>query len=301
MPVIVGVPRSGTTLLRIMLDAHSALAIPPETGFLPHLAALDAVADNGRAACEAITSSETWPDFHLEAAALANEVERLSPCTPAEVARAFYRMYASRFGKTRWGDKTPTYGTDLDRIAGLLPEAHVLHVIRDGRDVMLSVRGLWFRPGDTVEACAEDWARRVAGTQAIGRRLSRYFEVRYETLVTTPEATLRTLCRFLDLPFEPALLRYYERAGSRLDEHEARYTADGRLVISKAERRHNQRFVMEPPQPKRIGRWREEATADEVRRFEAVAGECLDCLGYVRTADAHVVSSRRHLHILDDE
>jgi hypothetical protein len=284
MPVIVGVPRSGTTLLRFMLDAHSAVAIPAETGFLPRLAALDAVADNAQAACQVITASETWPDFHLESAAFENEIDRLSPCTPAEVARAFYRMYASRFGKPRWGDKTPTYGTEIDRIAGLLPEAHILHIIRDGRDVMLSVRGLWFRPGDTVEACAEDWARRLARTREIGQRLPRYLEVRYEALVTSPEATLDSICGFLDLPFEPAMLRYHERAGSRLDEHEARYAADGRLVISKAERRHNQRFVMEPPQPNRIGRWRQEATADEVRRFEAVAGEWLDRLGYARAS-----------------
>jgi hypothetical protein len=282
MPVIVGVPRSGTTLLRIMLDAHSALAIPPETGFLPRLAALDGVAGDGRAAADAITGAETWPDFHLDATAFETEIARLAPCTPADVARTFYRMYASRFGKARWGDKTPTYGTEIDQIAGLLPEAHILHIIRDGRDVMLSVRGLWFRPGDTVEACAEDWARRLARTREIGHRLSRYLEVRYEALVTSPEATLETICGFLDLAFEPALLRYHERAGSRLDEHEARYAADGRLVISKAERRHNQRFVMEPPQPDRIGRWRQEATTDELRRFEAVAGEWLDRLGYVR-------------------
>ena len=82
MPVIVGVPRSGTTLLRIMLDAHPDLAIPPETGFLPQLAALDIVAESGRAACETILGSETWPDFHLEAPAFEREIARLSPCTP---------------------------------------------------------------------------------------------------------------------------------------------------------------------------------------------------------------------------
>jgi hypothetical protein len=284
MPVIVGVPRSGTTLLRMMLDAHSALAIPPETGFLPQLAALDAVPDGGRAACETITGAETWPDFHLEASAFAKAIERLSPCTAAEVARAFYRIYALRFGKSRWGDKTPTYGMEIDRIAALLPEAHVLHVIRDGRDVMVSVRGLWFRPGDTVEACAEDWARRLDRTRSLGRRLSHYLEVRYETLVAAPDATLRTICSFLDLTFEPALLRYHERAGSRLAEHEARHAPDGRLVISKAARRHNQRFVTEPPRANRIGRWRLEATAEEVGRFEAVAGEWLDRLGYVRAS-----------------
>jgi hypothetical protein len=216
MPVIVGVPRSGTTLLRMMLDAHSALAIPPETGFLLPLAALDSAAGDGRAAAAAITRAETWPDFHLDATAFEAAIARLTRCTPAEVARTFYRMYASRFGKARWGDKTPAYGTAIDQIAALLPEAHIVHIIRDGRDVMLSVRGLWFRPGDTVEACAEDWARRVARTREIGQRLPRYLEVRYESLVTSPETTLKTICRFIDLAFEPAMLRYHERAGSRL-------------------------------------------------------------------------------------
>ena len=167
MPVIVGVPRSGTTLLRIMLDAHSALAIPPETGFLPRLAALDGVAGDGRAAFDAITGAETWPDFHLDATAFAAEIARLVPCTSADVGRTFYRMYASRFGKARWGDKTPSYGTDIDQIAGLLPEAHILHIIRDGRDVMLSVRGLWFRPGDTIEACAEDCYHALAHRKSL--------------------------------------------------------------------------------------------------------------------------------------
>ena len=267
-----------------MLDAHSGLAIPPETGFLPRLAGLDGVAGDGRTAFTAITGAETWPDFHLDARSFETEIARVAPCTPADVARAFYRMYAARFGKARWGDKTPTYGTAIDQIVRLLPEAHILHLIRDGRDVMLSVRGLWFRPGDTVEACAEDWARRVAGTRAIGHQLSRYVEVRYEALVTSPKATLEAICGVLDLAFEPGMLRYHERAASRLDEHEARYASDGRLVISKAERRHNQRFVTEPPRPDRIGRWRQEATADEIRRFEAVAGDWLDRLGYVRSS-----------------
>ena len=114
--------------------------------------------------------------------------------------------------------------------------------------------------------------------------LSRYCEVRYEALVASPKATLEAICGVLELAFEPAMLRYHERAESRLDEHEARYAADGRLLISKAERRHNQRFVTEPPRPDRIGRWRQEATADELRRFEAIAGEWLDRLGYLRSS-----------------
>jgi hypothetical protein len=283
MPVIVGVPRSGTTLLRMMLDAHSAVAIPPETGFLPNLAGLDPNT-GARSAWQIITGFHTWPDFQMDPVVLGAEIDRMTRCTPANAARAFYRLYAARFGKARWGDKTPTYGGELDRVASLLPEAHFIHIIRDGRDVLVSVRGLWFRPGDTVEACAEDWAARIAHTRTLGAHVARYLEIRYESLVSAPEPTLRAVCRFLDLPFERDLLSYHTRAGARLNEHEARYAPDGQETISKAERRRNQRLVMEPPRADRIGRWKTELTSAEVMRFESAAGEWLDRLGYDRAS-----------------
>lgn len=280
MPVIVGVPRSGTTLLRMMLDAHPAVAIPPETGFLPALADLAPGLDSSDAAWEVITTVHTWPDFHLDAAALRASFDRRWPLSPADAARAFYRSYAERLGKTQWGDKTPSYGTQLDRIASLLPEARFLHMIRDGRDVMVSVRGLWFRPGETVEACAADWAHRIVKTRELGARVPWYLEIRYEALVLRPEETLRSICRFLELPFDRQMLTYYARSAARLDEHQARYDADGRLLVSRADRLRNQRFVMEPPRPDRIGRWQTELTPAEARRFGAIAGDWLDRLGY---------------------
>jgi hypothetical protein len=280
VPIVVGVPRSGTTLLRMMLDSHPQLAIPPETGFLPKLAALDPAADCAATALSIITSADTWPDFHLDPRALGDALAEVRPCPPALAARTFYRLYAARFGKPRWGDKTPNYGVDIDRIAGLLPEAHVVHLIRDGRDVAVSVRGMWFAPGDTIEALARDWADRIARTRDLGTRVAHYLEIRYESLVTTPERTLGTICDFLELTFDPLLLAYHRRASARLDEHEARVASDGHLIISKEQRRRNQRFTMEPPREDRIGRWRRELDRDEVTRFESVAGDWLDILGY---------------------
>jgi len=280
MPVIVGVPRSGTTLLRMMMDAHPELAIPPETGFLPPLLDIQASAGSTRTAVDLITGFHTWSDFHIAAKDLLAEVERGLDATPADVARTFYRLYAARFGKRRWGDKTPTYGAALDRIESLLPEARFIHIIRDGRDVMLSVRSLWFRPGETVEACAEDWSARLGETRALASRAAHYLEVRYETLVTAPEPTLREICRFADLRFEPQMLGYHRDAAARLAEHEARYAADGSLLVSKAQRADSQRFVTEPPRADRIGRWKTELTREELQRFDAVAGEWLERLGY---------------------
>jgi hypothetical protein len=266
----------------MMIDAHPAVAIPPETGFLPVLADLEQGEEACRAAEQIITGFHTWPDFQLEPSALRAALHRLLPVAPAAVARAFYSVYAGRFGKHRYGDKTPSYSANLPQLAALLPEARFIHLIRDGRDVTVSVRALWFRPGDSVEACAEDWANRVARTRALGALVPSYLEVHYESLVQSPEETLRVICRFLELEFDSQMLNYHVRAAARLAEHEARYAEDGSEIVSKAVRLHNQRLVTAPPRTDRIRRWQTELTEDEVIRFEGVAGEWLDRLGYGR-------------------
>jgi hypothetical protein len=233
-----------------------------------------------REAWRIITSFPTWPDFQLDAAALRVSFEREAPLTPADAARLFYRAYARRFGKSHWGDKTPTYGAELTRIESLLPEARFIHLIRDGRDVALSVRSLWFRPGENVEAWAGDWASRIAHARVLGRTVQHYLEVRYEVLVRSTEETLRAICGFLDLQFDHRMLDYHVHAALRLDEHQDRYGHDGRMLISKRERLHNQRLVTTTPRAERIGRWRTEMSRDEVMRFEAVAGGYLEELGY---------------------
>src|SRR3989442_1424147 len=110
-PFIVGASRSGTTLLRLMLDAHPDLAIPPETEFILQVADL-ANGDNSHAACafvDTLTSHRRWPDFHLDRHLMEAQVAALQPWNTGDALRSFYRLYAERFDKPRWGDKTPGY------------------------------------------------------------------------------------------------------------------------------------------------------------------------------------------------
>lgn len=280
---IVGAPRSGTTLLRLMLDAHSQLAIPPETGFLTAVARPAWRCAFGRSASRlhaCLTGAVTWPDYHLDPEDFRRSLARLEPYTLAGGVRAFYALYAARFGKARWGDKTPGYGPYLGRIERLLPEARFVHIIRDGRDCALSLRPLWFAPSRELDHLARDWSAHVRATRAAGQGVAHYVEVRYEQLVSDPDATLRSLCAFLDLPFEPGMLAYHARAAARLDEHEERRRADGSLVVSKAERRSQQARTLAPPDDSRTGRWRREMSADEVAAFQRASRGLLGELGY---------------------
>ena len=190
-PFVVGVNRSGTTLLRMMLDAHPELTIPPETHFVPEL--IEACRDERAGADDlvaVITGQREWEDFGVDAAELRSALARIAQPDPGAAVRAFFSLYAARIGKPRYGDKTPAYGRSMDRIAAALPEARFIHVIRDGRDVFLSIRdrSAVSRPPERV---AERWRRRIAGARAQAARLEHYAEVRYEDLVEDPEPTLR--------------------------------------------------------------------------------------------------------------
>jgi hypothetical protein len=260
----------------MMLDAHPELAIPPETWFLPDCLGVRDAASFMRT----VTATPTWPDHHLDAGALAAAVARLAPFGADEAARAFYRLYAARFGKRRWGDKSPQYSLNLREVETLLPEARFVHIIRDGRDVALSVRHLWFAPGSTVEELAADWRDRIERARRDARRVRHYLEVRYEELIADAPSVLRRICAHVELSYDDAMLRYPERASARLDEHEERRDAAGNLLVSKEGRRELNRHARLPPQPSRVGRWREQMAPAERARFARTAGKLLRGLGY---------------------
>ena len=103
VPFIVGQHRSGTTLLRLMLDAHPDLTIPPETQFIPLAAEKCAgAADPAAAFIETLVSHVHWADFHLDADELERRVRELRRFDLSVAVRLFYELYSERIGKPRW-------------------------------------------------------------------------------------------------------------------------------------------------------------------------------------------------------
>lgn len=157
-PFIVGVARSGTTLLRSMLDRHPMLCILPETHFVPLLIDAFKRAPLSRDEfLEKITTFFTWPDFRIDANELGRALSHSSEFNLTTGLREFYGLYAQMHGKTGWGDKTPTYSSHLLAISQTLPEARFVHLIRDGRAIASSRRQLNFGPGPSISAQARDW------------------------------------------------------------------------------------------------------------------------------------------------
>lgn len=288
VPFVVGVGRSGTTLLRLILDAHPELAIPPETHFLPALIQRSGQPLFGpRRATRLIVTDEhrRWPDFGLEEEQLLERLQELRPFNLSDAVRAFYLLYAERHGKPRWGDKTPTYVRRMGAIKRTLPEVRFIHVIRDGRDVMLStnqrIKQRGHRDPLSPAAAARRWRRQITKARELGPRVGDYMEIRYEDLVTDTEATVRRVCDFIALDYDPQMLRYHERAEERLKEMAGAMPARaGRPAREAGERLRAHRMATKPPSKERIARWREEMDPADRAEFERYAGSLLRELGY---------------------
>ena len=279
-PFVVGANRSGTTLLRMMLDAHPELTIPPETHFVPDV--IQACDDGGtpEQVVEVMTSHREWGDFGLASDEVLASIREVDPLTAGGALRAFYGLYAARAGKPRWGEKTPGYATNMVQIQGALPEARFVHLIRDGRDVALSAMDRAKKPL-TAGQVAKRWKRRITKARKQSRKVNHYDEFRYEDLVLDTEPTLHRITDFLELPWDPGMLDYHERAGERLSEMARELPAtENRPQLEQDHRLKIHALTTEPPKKDRVERWREQMSEDDRVVFEQVAGDLLDELGY---------------------
>ena len=284
LPVIVGCPRSGTSLLAVMLDSHPQVAVPPETAFLGPVAWLYGSSEVVRrtffdvVTADRITVSN-WSDFGLDKDEFWRTLQAIEPFTVSAGLRAFYALYAERERKPRYGEKTPGYVFLMPPIAALLPEAHFVHVIRDPGDTVLSLRKTWFAPSQDFRVLADEWRKHVeAGRRASGL-VRRYLEVRFEDLVLHSERELKRVCEFVSLSWDPAMLDYGERGAARIERLQGRLHARGPL-IDRGQRTTIHANLTRAPDADRLDVWRREMTAAERRELEDAAGPLVRELGY---------------------
>jgi hypothetical protein len=286
---VLGCPRSGTTLLRLMMHAHPRIALPPETRFL--LTAYRSRNDFGdlrdesrRRALAAwiVGKRETlFYDLGLDPADVVEEIAA-GPPTLGSVIGTVFRAYARRFGKPRWGDKRPGYYEYIPELLRMFPEAQIVHLIRDGRDCVASLKEMPWFTGD-IYAAITSWTDAVdCGRLPAGS----YFELHYERLVSEPGEQLAALCHFLGEDYDPAMTEPYKIAGIAVPERKT-WHAGTRMPVTQD----------------RSGAWQERLEPWEISLCEAVMGGRLRAFGYdlsgaPRPSAAHlsryaVVAARR--------
>jgi hypothetical protein len=283
-PVIVGCPRSGTSMLAVMLDAHPDIAFPPETAFVKHVVALSGPPDLLRRKFVEIVTTDrapdsNWTDLGLDRASFERRMATIEPFNVTSGLRGLFDMYAAQHGKRRAGEKTPDNTQVMPAIAALLPEAHFIHVIRDPRDTVLSWQKTWFAPTRDPEALGRGWQQFVRAGRQGGTAVAHYSETRYEDLVLHPERELRRICDFLALEYSAAMADPSEQGAARLAKLNSRTHRSGR-VISREQRTEIHVNLARPPLPERVGVWRREMSAGDRAAVERGAGVLLQELGY---------------------
>lgn len=258
-----GCPRSGTTLLGAMLGVGPDRVTVPESLFKFRL--LRALSPDGEldldSAGRLLSGDERFGLWGVPVPEASGGPARVRY---EALVTGLVRRFAEATGKPQpaiWIDHTPGNVSYAASMARLFPESKLVHVIRDGRAVAASVLPLDWGPNTAAEA-AKWWAGHVATGLAAERRFpDRVLTVRYEDLLSEPEATLRTVCGFVDTPYEPAMVgtRDYQALAYTVTDH---------------------RLVDERPDPRRADAWRERLTDSQVGTVEHLTGELLELLRY---------------------
>lgn len=260
-PIFVGgCPRSGTTLLRAMLDAHPNIACGPEMRAIAPLAKLSSD-------MRALMGGTLRRHYDLDEAA--------SRAIFAALIDGFLTPYRAARGKPRIAEKTPANALHYGELAKLFPNAAFIQIVRDGRDVVASLlRMAWTdaagRPAavrENAATAAHVWLEHVRRGRLAAVAGARYFEVRYESLVREPRATMGSLIAFLGEPWSDDVLTAANSA-----------TVDAGVAETSAE------AVKQPLTDASIGRWRRDLSPEDLTLVERVAWPLLRELGYAGDA-----------------
>jgi hypothetical protein len=260
--VIGGVARSGTTLLRVMLDSHRNICCGPESWLFTE---------------RRIERDKLAYRFDIPEARLEDFYGRAR--SRAEFIDLFFAEYCRKMGKPRWAEKTPQNITRLDTIFRAFPRARFIHLIRDGRDVACSLRAFprhevvngQLVPLNTwkpIGPCVERWVAEIEMARPY-RADPRYLEVRYEDLVRQPRSTLETVIAFGGEPWDENMLRHHEIDTPSRDVSKFPQNPEATEAVN----------------TEALGRWKTDLSDEDKAIVKQIAGGLLRELGYADTDD----------------
>lgn len=270
---VVGAARSGTTLLRLMLNEHPAISIPAESHFLsPLLRELGATATlSGLSLEQAITIVATCPEWQRDFAHTDDELRAVVGRGPLSMAEFIDRVFRLEVGGdiARWGDKTPANLHWIGSLLACFPHAHAVAIVRDPRDVYLSLAPYgWFGTStwDVGRYIARNGVSLARWREECAR--DRLTVIRYEDLVLDTERTLTDLCAWLGLPYASTMNAFFHHAATNVQSWELDMGVHDKL--------------MRPPSPDDVGRWKREGTRRDHAEIEALTSSIIDTFAYER-------------------
>jgi len=272
---IVGAPRSGTTMLQYRLRNHPNISFPTGEShfFIPLYESSESFGDlrllrNVKNLFEVMYTKNPGffegelHGFEFNVDEISKEFHADGCETISSLVSALFEKNAKEEGKLRWGDKTPYYVMHIPKLLEWFPGAQIIHLIRDGRDVALSLFGRRhdFSVYNSAFA-AEYWESYVERGQEYGASLSseQYYEIRYEDLLSDPNSSMKKLCDFLGEPYSETIFKT---------------SNEEVLGVNQTPLVHQQL------KPDNAGKWRAQMAPRQIQYFERVAGQTLKKNGY---------------------
>jgi hypothetical protein len=298
---VVGHGRSGTTLVRAMLAAHSRIAVPPESHYIKFTDSFDAARhdapDDFEQFWRALTERRQFQDLDIDPEEVLAETEHTGGKTFAGVFHAMLIVYTRRAGKSRPGEKTPGHYRYLDRLFSWFPGAQVIALRRDPRAAVashlaspwvtqqLEVRG---RTAPIVPRVrlfhvaqqAELWSEAYGTFLRDAERDPRIHLMSYEALVEDPEQQVRAMTDFLGEQFEQGMIE---------DRGEVPGSAAQDKLSTKRWRdwvRDHESRASAPISRDGLEKWRRTLSAREIAVIESICGQLMDRFGYPKVAQS---------------
>jgi len=259
---IVGTPRSGTSLLRLLLNRHPDIGLCDETYFFYYVFHRQRTFGD----LKDPVKREFVVDRYLEtdrARRLKLDMNSLRDTLIREgtdyrnLFASLMKFYADFHDKKLYGEKTPHHALEAELLCDLFPDCRLIHLVRDPRDVVASLQRMpW--GSSSISANARLWVRCVTTVERCSEK-SNFLRVNYESLVSHPEPGLQRICTFLGTPYDENMLK------SRSDDDADRWWFEG---------------ARKPVSSSRIEKWRTELRPDQASIVEWVAGDTMKMLGY---------------------
>ena len=283
---ILGNPRSGTSLFRLMLNSHSMINATPECGFLhwwyKKYADWDSSCISSNRLDEYISdleSSKRIEDWKMDYALLKAKIVQENPENYAKLGELVYTFYGEQKGKYAKviADKNNYYINHFNDLKEIWPDAKYILVVRDGRDVACSYLNMEklitnspYKPylSTDIKTIAKEWLTNNQNILSFSESLnnSQFMVIRYEDFVTDSALYLTKVCNFLGLNFESNMLNYFIKNAKEHDE-----------PLSSLDWKKK---TLEKPDKDNIGKYKIELEKESIEEFNAIAKEILQKFNY---------------------
>lgn len=278
---ILGNPRSGTSLFRIMLDSHPNIVVPPECGFIEWLFEKYKdwkLTEGFEPFLNDLFETRKFETWKFDKDFLRIELNKSLPNTYQNLCGEVYMAYGKYMNSDpiKWGDKNNYFIHKLKKLDEIFPYAKYIHIIRDGRDVAVSYRQVnsaaiksKYKPTlpNTIKEIALEWKRNVNIIQEfLSNKEDNSLIIKYENLLNNPSKTLNNVTEFLNIRYDDKMLKYYQR--------------NKKLVIEPELTIEWKKKTLEKPDTTRISRYKNEMAPYEIEKFEELTDPILKKYGY---------------------